>query len=146
MVKKKEIWDKPERLCRECGKKLLGRVDQRFCNDFCRNTYNRHEKQRLAAETADYTEVTIIAILKNNHLLLRSFNKHQAVTFLIDKEKLYKAGFNFNFCTGCYQESDGRLRYYCFEQTWQELPYGRLELGVDRQKLGLTSSGRGVQL
>ncbi len=146
MRKPHEEWDKPERLCRECGRKLLGRADQRFCNDTCRNTYNRQEKRRLAAETADFTEETVITILKNNHLLLRSFNKNQVVECFVDKEKLYKAGFNFNFCTGCYLETDGKLRYYCFEQTWQELPYGMLELGVDRGRLGLTSSGRNVQL
>ena len=28
------------RKCPECGDKIIGRVDKKFCSDQCRNTYN----------------------------------------------------------------------------------------------------------
>ena len=29
-----------EKLCPECGDKIIGRADKKFCSDSCRNTYN----------------------------------------------------------------------------------------------------------
>ena len=29
-----------EKNCLECGEQLIGRVDKKFCSDYCRNTYN----------------------------------------------------------------------------------------------------------
>jgi len=33
--------ENPDKTCENCGKSLYGRTDKRFCNDNCRNTYNR---------------------------------------------------------------------------------------------------------
>ena len=29
-----------ERACLECGAKIVGRIDKKFCSDACRNAYN----------------------------------------------------------------------------------------------------------
>ena len=29
-----------DKLCLECGDKLFGRIDKKFCSDACRNAYN----------------------------------------------------------------------------------------------------------
>jgi predicted nucleic acid-binding Zn ribbon protein len=29
-----------QRVCKECGHKLSGRKDQKFCSDYCRNSFN----------------------------------------------------------------------------------------------------------
>ena len=39
MVKEKEPVSGPS--CENCGKPLFGRTDKRFCNDGCRNVFNR---------------------------------------------------------------------------------------------------------
>ena len=31
-----------ERKCLECNEKLVGRIDKKFCSDFCRNNYNNN--------------------------------------------------------------------------------------------------------
>jgi hypothetical protein len=31
-----------KRVCLECGTKLMGRVDKKFCHDGCRNAYNNN--------------------------------------------------------------------------------------------------------
>ena len=31
-----------EKECLECGTKLMGRADKKFCNDQCRNSYNNN--------------------------------------------------------------------------------------------------------
>ncbi len=30
--------------CQQCGKPVKGRIDKRFCDDFCRNAYNNNLK------------------------------------------------------------------------------------------------------
>ena len=34
-----------DRFCKECGIKLYGRSDKKFCSDACRNTYNNNQNK-----------------------------------------------------------------------------------------------------
>jgi hypothetical protein len=47
--------------CAECGKGLFGRTDKRFCNDTCRNGFNR----KLRAEEKARDNANIPAIFKS---------------------------------------------------------------------------------
>lgn len=31
-----------DKKCLECGEKIVGRADKKFCNDYCRNAYNNN--------------------------------------------------------------------------------------------------------
>ena len=31
--------------CLECGEKIIGRSDKKFCNDACRNSYNNKQNK-----------------------------------------------------------------------------------------------------
>ena len=31
--------------CKQCGKNITGRLDKKFCDDYCRNTYNNQNKR-----------------------------------------------------------------------------------------------------
>ena len=33
------------KVCPECGEKIIGRVDKKFCSDYCRNAFNNKSKQ-----------------------------------------------------------------------------------------------------
>ncbi|RYG30445.1 MAG: hypothetical protein EOO01_36710, partial [Chitinophagaceae bacterium] len=59
------------RTCQACDRKLLSRNDQRFCDDTCRNRYNR-QKRHLAKITPRPNEKEIIKILKRNYELLKT--------------------------------------------------------------------------
>ena len=57
------------RPCKECGQKLSGRRDQKFCSDYCRNTFNN----RLNEDSTNYMR-RINNILRRNRRILLAMN------------------------------------------------------------------------
>ena len=55
------------KLCLECDHPLFGRVDKKFCNDQCRNTYNN----RVNKTTNDFVR-NINVILRRNRKIIAS--------------------------------------------------------------------------
>jgi hypothetical protein len=106
-----------EKTCEHCGKPLFGRTDKRFCNDTCRNTFNRikTEKEKLQANE---NIPEIFRIIKKNYEILRSYDApHQKDSFiwLEDKTELLKQGYNDKFYTNSYAEPSGPTWHCCFE-------------------------------
>ena len=58
-----------ERVCNECKQDLFGRKDQKFCSDYCRNTYNN----RLNEDSTKYIR-RINGILRKNRRILEGLN------------------------------------------------------------------------
>jgi predicted nucleic acid-binding Zn ribbon protein len=63
----------PTAVCGDCGKEIKGRSDKRFCDDTCRNNFNRKKWQ---AEQIPISEdaLEIIRIIKKNYQLLKTRN------------------------------------------------------------------------
>ena len=100
---------KEERKCLACNKTLLGRVDKKFCNDYCRNTYTNQMKA-----TPNST------VRKINHTLLKNRRVLETVlgteeTAMIAKEKLLRQGFQFNYITHTYANKKGSIYYFCYD-------------------------------
>lgn len=98
------------RNCPECGDKLIGRVDKKFCSDQCRNTYNN----RLNSD-ANNTVRNINNILRKNRRVLEELNKQSGKT-IVNKDLLLANGFNFTFHTHTYTNKKGDTYYFCYEQ------------------------------
>ena len=80
--------------CAECGDKIIGRSDKKFCNDGCRNAYNnKHNK--------DSTNLmrNINNKLRKNHRILseNNFVKGKVKT---TRSRLFAEGFDFDYFTG----------------------------------------------
>src|SRR5690606_68991 len=57
------------RSCEDCSKVLRGRSDKRFCNNGCRNNFNRKRRQVLIHQVPqNYRE--IFKVIKSNYLIL----------------------------------------------------------------------------
>lgn len=110
-----------ERLCKECGQKLLGRRDQKFCSDYCRNTFNN----RLNQDSTKYIR-RINNILRKNRRILSHLNPKGKIT--IDGITLAEEGFNFHYYTNIYTTKTGSTYYFCYDQ-------GYLKLDNDRYML-----------
>lgn len=95
------------RSCIECGTKLSGRIDKKFCDDLCRNIYNNAVKQREDREV-----LLINNILKKNRRILKSLTLAEGSAFKVINLK--KLGFNFDFYTYT-NTSDGSFYFYCYE-------------------------------
>ena len=112
-----------ERVCRECGHKLLGRKDQKYCSDGCRNTFNNRKN-----EDANASVRRINAILRKNRRILAQMNPNGKIT--VDGISLAEMGFNFHYFTNIYFTQKGAKYIFCYE-------YGYLKLENDQYMLVL---------
>lgn len=109
------------RTCRSCGTPLRGRVDKKFCNDYCRNLFNNEQKSRNGYSPAVRS---INNTLLKNRRILATFLKDQVETARANRDKLLRLGFHFGYQTHMYTTRTGRQYHYCYD-------YGYLALEND---------------
>lgn len=102
------------RVCLECGQKLSGRKDQKFCSDYCRNTFNN----RLNEDATKYVR-RINNILRKNRRILAALNPSGKRT--VDAITLAEEGFNFHYYTNTYQTQKGNTYFFCYEQGYSKI-------------------------
>lgn len=107
-----------ERKCLECGQKLTGRKDQKFCSDYCRNSFNNQQN-----EAANQYVRKINGILRKNRKILAELNPTGKKT--IDGLSLAEKGFNFHYYTNIYTTQKGGKYFFCYE-------YGYIKLDNDQ--------------
>jgi hypothetical protein len=110
--------------CPECGEKLVGRVDKKFCSDQCRNSFNN----RLNSDASN-TVRNINNILRKNRRVLQSLNKQSGKT-MVSKDILLSKGFNFTYSTHTYKTQKGLEYHFCYEQGYLFLEERKLYLLV----------------
>lgn len=106
--------EKEVRKCKECGQVLNGRKDQKFCSDYCRNTYNNRQNEDATAYVR-----RINNILRKNRRILAALNPAGKVT--VDGIRLAEEGFNFHYFTNVYQTRKGSQYFFCYEQGYIKL-------------------------
>jgi hypothetical protein len=97
------------RECLECKLKLSGRKDQKFCSDYCRNTFNN----RLNEDATNYMR-RINNILRKNRRILEGLNPTGKRT--VDGILLAEEGFNFHYFTNTYTTRKGATYFFCYDQ------------------------------
>jgi hypothetical protein len=102
------------RSCLECGHQLNGRKDQKFCSDYCRNSYNNKQN-----EDANAYVRRINNILRKNRRILASLNPTGKIT--VDGITLAEEGFNFHYFTNIYTTQKGSRYIFCYEQGYIKL-------------------------
>ena len=105
---------KEERKCKECRQTLLGRRDQKFCSDYCRNTFNN----RLNEDATRYMR-RINNILRKNRRILASMNPDGKKT--VDGISLAEEGFNFHYYTNMYETKKGTTYFFSYEQGYMKM-------------------------
>ncbi|MGC9374798.1 MAG: hypothetical protein ACP5DQ_07130 [Bacteroidales bacterium] len=115
------------RTCLECGEKIVGRADKKFCSDQCRNTYNN----RLNSDASN-TVRNINNILRKNRRILMDLNKQSGKT-MVTKESMLSNGFNFSYHTHTYTTKKGDVYHFCYEQGYLYLPDKELYLLVENK-------------
>ena len=97
------------RLCSQCGKPLKGRIDKKFCDDYCRNAYNNKSK----IEESTYVR-KINQVLKRNRRILEELLGSEGMTKQ-PKVNFINKGFQFQFHTHQYINKKGDIYYFCYE-------------------------------
>jgi hypothetical protein len=100
--------------CLECGTRLMGRIDKKFCNDQCRSVYNNRENRI----SGDYFRKVNTILRKNRKILEKLMVGEKSKT---TKEKLLINGFNFYYYTNIYSTQQGKNYYFVYELGYLEL-------------------------
>ena len=95
--------------CLECGEKIIGRSDKKFCNDYCRNAYNN----KLNVGDKNLVRNTNNALKKNYKILceLNSTGKTKIARSTLENKR-----FDFNLFTSIYTTKTGNQYFYCYNQ------------------------------
>lgn len=115
-----------EKNCLECGEKIVGRIDKKFCNDTCRNAFNNKQVSKASDQVRK-----INRILKSNRKILEELNPTGKTT--TTKDKLINSGFNFNYFTNTYTTRDGRIYYFSYDYGFLELEKNRVVLVKNKE-------------
>lgn len=103
-----------EKSCLECGEKVKGRADKKFCSDYCRNSYNN----KLDVEDKNLVR-NINNRLKKNYKILSELNPDQKTK--THRDKLIENNFDFNLFTSIYTTKKGTIYYFVYNQGYLEL-------------------------
>ncbi len=103
--------------CSNCGSKIAGRSDKKFCSEQCRNEYNN----LLNKDVNNYVR-NINNVLRKNRRILSQLNPGEKTK--MHKDKMLSSGFDFNYYTNTYTTKSGSTYYFCYEQ-------GYLSIGND---------------
>ncbi|WP_190810700.1 hypothetical protein [Flagellimonas sp. S3867] len=95
--------------CLECGEKLIGRVDKKYCSDHCRNAYNN----KLNKDSKNLVR-NINNRLRKNYRILNSFTLKDGKT-TTTKMQLIDKGFDFEYITNLYTTKKGSTYYFLYD-------------------------------
>lgn len=99
-----------ERNCQDCGEKLVGRADKKFCNDQCRNNFNNKANSDNSLVVRN-----INSILRKNRKIMEELTQNNEGKAKINGKKLVEKGFNFNYHTHIYNTKVGTVYHFCYE-------------------------------
>jgi hypothetical protein len=103
-----------DKQCLACNKVLRGRIDKKFCDDYCRNNYNN----QLNSDATNLVRNINNALRKNRRVLENVLNNTKdgaKETAKISKEKLNQLGFSFTYFTNVYKSKQGNVYYFVYE-------------------------------
>ena len=89
--------------CLECGDKIIGREDKKFCSDGCRNAYNN----KMNKDSNNLMR-NINNKLRKNYRILCELNPEEKTK--TTKTKLLSKGFDFEFFTSMLTTKTGNYR------------------------------------
>lgn len=100
--------------CLECGEKLIGRTDKKFCCDHCRNAFNN----KMNKDSTNLMR-NINNKLRKNYRILSDLNIDGKTK--VSKSKLIERGFSFEFMTQTYTTKNGKIYVFVYDQGYLEI-------------------------
>ncbi|MES2812261.1 MAG: hypothetical protein V4670_07315 [Bacteroidota bacterium] len=100
--------------CLECGEKIVGREDKKFCSDGCRNAYNN----KMNKDSTNLMR-NINNKLRKNYRILSDLNPEGKSK--TTRSKLLSKGFDFEFFTSIYTTKTGNVYYFLYDQGYMTI-------------------------
>lgn len=94
-----------------CNKPLKGRVDKKFCDDYCRNNYNN--KLKALDRRTIFMRSVNRALTKNRRVIIEILGERDKATVM--RDRLVAGGFIFEYHTHLYKTKSGNTYYYNYE-------------------------------
>ncbi|HLF52512.1 hypothetical protein [Flavobacterium sp.] len=95
--------------CLECGEKIVGREDKKFCSDGCRNAYNN----KINKDSNNFMRNVNNKLRKNYRILSELNIEGKSKT---TRTKLLSKGFDFEFFTNILQTKTGNTYHFIYDQ------------------------------
>ena len=103
-----------DKTCLECGDKIVGREDKKFCSDGCRNAYNN----KINKDSTNFMR-NVNNKLRKNYRVLSELNPEEKSK--TTKSKLLSKGFDFEFFTSILNTNTGNTYYFVYDQGYRVL-------------------------
>ena len=100
--------------CLECGEKIVGREDKKFCSDGCRNSYNN----KINKDVTNFMRNVNNRLRKNYRILSELNIDGKSKT---TRTKLIGKGFDFEFFTSVLNTKSGNTYYFVYDQGYMLL-------------------------
>ncbi len=102
------------RNCPECGEKIIGREDKKFCSDACRNAWNN----KINKDSNNYMR-NINNRLRKNYRILAELNVEGKTK--TTRGKMASMGFDFGYFTSLLNTKTGNTYFFVYEQGYMPL-------------------------
>lgn len=100
--------------CLECGEVIKGRIDKKFCSDYCRNAFNN----KVNKDSKNLIR-NINNRLRKNYKIITELNTTGKTK--VSRSKMFDKGFDFNFFTSLYKTKTGNTYFYIYDQGYLPL-------------------------
>jgi len=112
------------KFCLACKRPIAGRLDKKFCDNLCRNSY--HNNSRLVSDAEPLIR-NINNILKRNRRILKELlEEWEKTAIVVDKQYLSELGFRFNYFTEQYWNDKLEMYFYCYDYGYRKLEGGKV--------------------
>jgi predicted nucleic acid-binding Zn ribbon protein len=98
-----------QKVCPECGDVIRGRVDKKYCSDYCRNAHHnrRNKDSRNLLRNINNR-------LRKNYRILEGFELTAGKT-TTTRLRLLNQGFDFSLITSIYTTKKGTTYYFLYD-------------------------------
>ena len=105
-----------QKICLECEEKIIGRIDKKFCSDYCRNAYHN----KINKDSKNLMR-NINNRLRKNYRILEELNPAEKTKST--KTNLLSKGFSFEYFTSIYTTKKGNIYYFVYDQGYLPLEH-----------------------
>lgn len=100
--------------CPECGEKIIGREDKKFCSDGCRNSFNN----KINKDSNNFMRNINNKLRRNYRILVELNTDGKSKT---TKNKLLSKGFDFDYFTNILHTKTGNTYHFLYDQGYLSL-------------------------
>ena len=100
--------------CLECGEKIVGREDKKFCSDGCRNAFNN----KINKDSNNFMR-NVNNKLRKNYRILSELNSEGKTK--MSRARLLAKGFDFGFFTNILNTKTGNTYHFVYDQGYLAL-------------------------